>query len=87
MEASDPDRPRWLYRFENYSRAFQRLRKAVELLEERDLTALDARNKMAHTYNLEAFEAVVAGIRGRYFGLLDDLHMMLLEKQASSGGL
>lgn len=37
------------------------------------LNALDARNRMAHTYNFAAFEEVVTAVRDRYFALLDAL--------------
>ncbi len=33
--------PRWVYRFDNYKRAFILLREAIETLEERDLTQLE----------------------------------------------
>lgn len=37
------------------------------------MNALDARNRMAHTYNFSAFEEVVAAVHARYFGLLNAL--------------
>ncbi len=34
-------KPRWQYRFDNYSRAFKLLREAIELIERRPLTQLE----------------------------------------------
>ncbi len=42
------------------------------------MEALDARNRMAHTYNLKTFEAIVAAIHDRYFPLLEGLHDTML---------
>ena len=42
--------------------------------------ALDARNKMSHTYNFETFEQVIADIRSHYLAVLDDLHLYLLQE-------
>jgi len=133
------DKPRWIYRLDNYKRAFALLREAVEIIQARELTqlekegviqrfeytwelawkvlgdyldskgvvletvtpaavikaafaaklitngdtwmkALDARNKMSHTYNLQTFEKIIADICAQYFGVLDALHLMMLEK-------
>jgi len=134
-----PDnKPRWMYRFDNYKRAFSLLREAIESMEVRDLTqlekegviqrfeytwelawkvikdylehegvvldkitpasvlraaleakiitqgevwmqALDARNKMAHVYNLTKFEETIADIQSHYLAVLDDLYMYMLE--------
>ena len=41
--------------------------------------ALDARNKMSHTYNFETFEKVIADIRQHYLAALDALYFDLLE--------
>ncbi len=132
-------KPRWIYRFDNYKRAFLLLREAMEITESRALTqlekegiiqrfeytwelawkvlkdylehkgvvfetitpaavvkaafaakiiengdiwmrALDARNKMSHTYNLKTFEQVISDIQSHYLSVLDYLHMTLLEK-------
>ena len=35
------DAPRWLYRFDNYRRAFSLLREAIELMEEKEPTQLE----------------------------------------------
>lgn len=134
-----PEKPRWIYRFDNYKRAYTLLREAVELMAERDLTqlekegiiqrfeytwelawkllkdfldasgvvldtvtpasviksayaakiidkadlwmnALDARNKMSHTYDFKTFEQIIADIRRDYLGLLDDLYFQMLER-------
>lgn len=136
--------PRWVYRFDNYKRAFVLLREAVDLMAERDLTqlekegiiqrfeytwelawkllkdfleasgvvldtitpaaviraafaakviddadlwmrALDARNKMSHTYNFQTFEAIIADIRGDYLGLLDALYFQMMERVMAGG--
>lgn len=135
-------KPRWVYRFDNYQRAFILLREAIESMEERPLSqlekegviqrfeytwelawkvmkdylesqgviletitpaaaikaafaaklidrgekwmnALDARNKMSHTYNLKTFEQIIAKIRSDYLAILDDLYETLLKKSAN----
>ena len=137
--ATQDDKPRWQYRFDNYGRAFVLLREAFEASEERELSqleregiiqrfeytwelawktlkdyldfqglvvesvtpravlkaaygagiisqgddwmrALDARNKMSHTYNFKVFEQVIADIRATYLALLDQLYDLFLEK-------
>jgi nucleotidyltransferase substrate binding protein (TIGR01987 family) len=134
-----PETPRWFYRFDNYKRAFNLLRQAIETQQQRELTqlekegviqrfeytwelawkvlkdylesegqvlptitpaaviraahaakiidhgdiwmrALDARNRMAHTYDLKSFEQVISAIAGEYLSVLDALHLTLLEK-------
>ncbi len=40
-EPSLDDRPRWIYRFDNFRRAFSLLREAVEAMEERELSQLE----------------------------------------------
>ena len=35
------EQPRWLYRFDNYKRAFGLLREAIEIIEERDVSQLE----------------------------------------------
>lgn len=42
------------------------------------MAALDARNKMSHTYNFKIFEEVVKAIQSRYLDLLDGLNERLL---------
>ncbi len=134
------DPPRWVYRFDNYRRAFSLLREAMETQQERPLTqlekegvvqrfeytwelawkllkdyldsqgvvlemitpasviraafaakiiehgdvwmrALDARNKMAHTYSFKSFERVIADIQTDYLPILDALHLWMLERR------
>jgi hypothetical protein len=134
-----PETPRWFYRFDNYKRAFNLLRQAIETQQQRELTqlekegviqrfeytwelawkvlkdylesegqvlptitpaaviraahaakiidhgdiwmrGLDARNRMAHTYDIKSFEQVIAAIAGEYLSVLDALHLTLLEK-------
>jgi len=143
MADTTPEKPRWLYRFDNYQRAFGLLRDAMETIETRPLTqlekegviqrfeytwelawkmikdylehegvvldkvtpasvlraafearvitqgdvwmrALDARNKMAHSYNFKYFEAVIEDIRRSYFTLFDDLHLSMLENAVNA---
>jgi nucleotidyltransferase substrate binding protein (TIGR01987 family) len=138
-QADDSQKPRWVYRFDNYKRAFGLLREAMETREERKLTqlekegviqrfeytwelawklikdfleheglvldkitpasvlraalqakvidhgeswmrALDARNKMAHTYNFNVFEATIEDIHHTYLALFDALHLAMMEK-------
>lgn len=132
-------KPRWIYRFDNYKRAFGLLREAIETLEARELTqlekegiiqrfeytwdlawkvmqnyldyqgvmvepitpratireafaanliekgdvwmkALDARNRMSHTYSFKTFETVIESINSEYLALFDQLHMTLIDK-------
>ncbi|MDR2893320.1 MAG: nucleotidyltransferase substrate binding protein [Deltaproteobacteria bacterium] len=131
--------PRWLYRFNNYKRAFGLLREAMEsekaltqlekegciqrfeyafelawkvmkdYLESEGLViapltpanvirmafeariiadgqvwmdALDARNKMSHTYDLTMFENTIADIRSSYLAVMEGAYMFFLEKAA-----
>lgn len=46
--------------------------------------ALDARNRMSHTYNFEVFEQVIASIRSRYLAAFDELHEFLLVRRLGS---
>ena len=139
----DADKPRWIYRFDNYKRAFGLLREAIETLETRELTqlekegviqrfeytwelawktikdylehegvvldkttpatviraafeaniitqgerwmqALDARNKMSHTYNLTKFEKTIQDIQTSYLALFDNLHLSMMENAIKS---
>ena len=133
------ERPRWHYRFNNYSRAFLLLREAIETFGAREVNqlekegiiqrfeytwelawktlkdyldysgvilptatprtviraafaanvihdgeawmkALDARNKMSHTYNFALFEQVIQDIEREYLALFDTLYTNFLEK-------
>lgn len=137
-------KPRWVYRFDNYRRAFTLLREAIELMDERELSqleqegiiqrfeytwelawklikdyldasgvvlptitpaavikaayaarvidhgetwllALDARNKMSHTYDFAAFARIIADIRAEYLTLLDALQFAMLERVINDG--
>jgi nucleotidyltransferase substrate binding protein (TIGR01987 family) len=132
---------RWLYRFDNFKRAFNLLQEAITTLDARALSslekegviqrfeytwelgwktlkdyldhtgtvldtitpaaviraafaakligegelwmqALDARNKMSHTYNHEAFEKIITDIHQHYFALLKNMHNKMLELEA-----
>lgn len=140
-----PEKPRWLYRLENYGRAFSLLREAMEIMDSRPLTqlekegviqrfeftwelawkllkdyleasgvaletitpaaviragfaakiiqegdiwmqALDARNKMSHTYNFKIFEKIIEDIRARYFARLEELYTVMIERAVTEGG-
>ena len=144
MNIPETEKPRWIYRFDNFKRAFLLLREAIEIMETRELTqlekegviqrfeytweltwkmlkdylehagvilpavtpaatikaavaarligdgerwmnALDARNKMSHTYNLKTFEKIIADIRSDYILLLDALHLGMLERVVDGG--
>ena len=134
---TDPT-PRWLYRFDNYRRAFTLLREAIvqdrplnqlekegviqrfkytvelawkclkDYLESENVVleqitpravirpafeagiikqgeawqnALDARNRMSHTYDFNTFERVIADIRTSYLAAFEELYLFLLEKR------
>ena len=137
------EKPRWQYRFDNFSRAFLLLREAIEIKAERSLSqlekegiiqrfeytmelawktlkdylesqsvvfeqvtpksvikkaiqsnilgnngqvwlnALDARNKMSHTYNFNEFELVIEGIEKEYLAGLEAFYLFLLEQVAA----
>ncbi len=140
------DKPRWLYRFDNYKRAFSLLREAIEITQTRELTqlekegviqrfeytwelawkvikdyleheglvldkitpasvirtafeakiithgerwmqALDARNKMSHTYNLKKFEETIQEIRTSYLALFDDLHLFMMKSSLENNDI
>jgi nucleotidyltransferase substrate binding protein (TIGR01987 family) len=48
------------------------------------MDALDARNKMSHTYNFVEFEKVIEDIRKRYLAVMDELYAFLLEKTVNT---
>lgn len=138
IQQSGPSR--WVYRFDNYKRAFLLLREGDESLGVRELNqlekegliqrfeytwelawkllkdylestgiildtvtpasairaafeakiisdgdmwmrALDARNKMAHTYNLQTFEEVIEQIHVSFLSLFDELYSSMLERE------
>jgi len=41
MTENTNEKPRWIYRFDNYKRAFLLLREAIETMEKRELTQLE----------------------------------------------
>jgi nucleotidyltransferase substrate binding protein (TIGR01987 family) len=47
--------------------------------------ALDARNRMSHTYNFEDFERVIAEIRASYLAAFDELYEFLLARRIEVG--
>lgn len=130
------EKPRWVYRFDNFERALNLLNEALIIMNERSLTplelegviqrfeytweltwkvlkdylefkgiildtitpadvlktaiaanlisngetwmeALDARNKMSHTYNFKKFEQVIIDVKDKYFPLLISLKSKL----------
>jgi len=44
------------------------------------MRALDARNRMSHTYDLKAFEQIIQEIRSQFLGLLGSLYEFFLER-------
>lgn len=44
------------------------------------MDALDARNKMSHTYDFKKFEEVIEAIQKRYLAVIEALHFQLLEQ-------
>jgi nucleotidyltransferase substrate binding protein (TIGR01987 family) len=44
------------------------------------MRALDARNRMSHTYDLKAFEEIIEAIRRGYLGIFEDLYQFLLSR-------
>ena len=133
--------PRWQYRYDQYRRAFNLLREAIEqeepltqlakegviwrftrvvelawktlkdylesenvvlepvtprtvirrafeasIIEQGEIwqKALDAHNRMSHTYNLETFERVLAGIRASYLAAFEELYLFLLERRIAA---
>lgn len=49
------------------------------------MDALDARNKMSHTYNFKVFEQVIADIKKRFLNILDELYEDFLVKTLEDG--
>ena len=46
------------------------------------MDALDARNRMSHTYDLTTFEEVIEQIGRRYLAAMEELHLFLLEQRS-----
>ena len=44
------------------------------------MDALDARNKMSHTYDFKLFEQVLGDIRERYLGAMTELYLFFAER-------
>ena len=49
------------------------------------MDALDARNKMSHTYDDRTFEQVVGEIANRYLAVMEDFCRFLTAKEAADG--
>lgn len=138
------EKPRWVYRFDNFERAFKLLCEAIETKRSRTLTqleeegviqrfeytweltwkvlkdylehtgvvletvtpaavikaafaakliedgdvwmqALDARNKMSHTYNLKTFEQIIMDIEKKYLDVLKKMYTQMLKFSAQEG--
>ncbi|MCE2965344.1 MAG: nucleotidyltransferase substrate binding protein [Alphaproteobacteria bacterium] len=47
------------------------------------MRALDARNKMSHTYSFSAFEEIIKSIKSSYLVIFDDLYSSLLDDSLS----
>ncbi|MDR0356375.1 MAG: nucleotidyltransferase substrate binding protein [Deltaproteobacteria bacterium] len=47
------------------------------------MDALDARNKMSHTYDFSKFEQALSDISQSYLAARDELHMFFLNKEAN----
>jgi nucleotidyltransferase substrate binding protein (TIGR01987 family) len=132
------ERPRWLYRFDNFKRAFALLGEAIYTMQERKVSqleqegiiqrfeytweltwkvlrdyleyrgviletitpaevikaalaanlikngevwmdALDARNKMSHTYNFKKFEKIIIDIEKNYYPELESINLKMLK--------
>jgi len=132
------EKPRWLYRFDNFQRAYVLLREAMKQKDEKGLNqlekegviqrfeysielawktlkdylefqnvvipqvtprsvireafaaklindgqvwmdALDARNKMSHTYDLAQFESVIEDIKTHYLPAMEEIYFKLLQ--------
>ncbi len=46
--------------------------------------ALDARNRMSHTYNFDTFEQVIADIQSDYLAAFDELYEFLLTQRINA---
>ncbi len=49
------------------------------------MDALDARNKISHTYDFERFEQVISQIQQNYLGAMEELYLFLMEKSMDDG--
>jgi nucleotidyltransferase substrate binding protein (TIGR01987 family) len=49
------------------------------------MDALDARNKMSHTYDFSKFEQVIDDISRRYLEAMEEIYMFFLEKEVGFG--
>jgi hypothetical protein len=49
------------------------------------MQALDARNRMSHTYSAAAFGKTAADIRDRYFDVLETMHRDMSERAVAEG--
>ena len=45
------------------------------------MEALEARNRMSHTYDAKTFERIIADIQSKHLALFDALHMFMMVKE------
>lgn len=142
---NNSEKPRWLYRFDNFKRAFSLLGEAIHTIRTRRISqleqegviqrfeytweltwkvlrdylehkgviletitpaavikaalaanlikngevwmdALDARNKMSHTYNFKKFEKIIIDIEKNYYPELKSLNLKMLKFEKETGG-
>jgi len=48
------------------------------------MNALDARNKMSHTYDFKIFERIILNIKNDYYPELDNMYLRMLELAAEA---
>jgi nucleotidyltransferase substrate binding protein (TIGR01987 family) len=67
---------------QNTPRAVIRKAFSANLISDGDawMEALDARNKMSHTYDFKKFESVIEKVRDRFFTPMEELYLFLFEK-------
>ena len=58
---------------------------AAKIIEEGDIwmLALDARNKMSHTYNTKTFDKIILDIENHYLQMLENMYLKMLQEENS----